>query len=255
MINLQKEQKYYIFSYNRGNLIIDGKKYFFKLIPNNVYGIETLVENLAKLVDIKCPHYEYVTINGLNYSLSEDIAGTGDFYTAYELGFFDNSLYDIWNVLEMQFPDKVSELMEKIIKIYIFDILLLNDDRNYGNYGFKVNDGKIEDVYIFDNEFSFQTGEVVLSSKLDFKDKLNKRVNIGNIPYELEPSIEELEYFLSTSSKEYIDLFNKIYMTLTPEVVKKELDKSLVEDKDSLYKIYRENYLLIERLINKRRLK
>lgn len=256
MIKLTDKEKQYIDENTNGAIIIDNKKYYFKLISSMSIGIEVAVENLAKLVDIKCAHYEVVEINGLNYYLSLDIAENKEFYDAYELGFVSNSLYDIWNELEIRYPDKANYIMQEIVKIYIFDILILNEDRNYGNYGFTINNGNIEDVYILDNEFTFQSGQVVLSSKLEFKDSLNKKNNI-NIPEELEDSINELDYFLQTSSHEYYDLFINMYTILTPSIIEQELNKIDLDyqSKNDMINIYKQNYNLIGELIHKRGLK
>ena len=257
MIKLTNKEKEYIEEYSNGNIIINGKKYYFKLVVSANHGFEIIIEHLSKLVGIKCAHYEMININGTNYYLTEDLAGTDEFYDAYELGLADNSLYDIWNVLEMRYPDKSKYLMDQIVKIFIFDIITLNNDRNYGNYGFKFINGQIEDVYILDNESSFQDGEIVLSSKFDYKDKLNNSINIDKVPYELQSSMEDLEYFLQTSSSEYQELFKNMYEILTPELIKEELNKVEIkkEYKDDALNVYNENYELIGKLLNKRGLK
>lgn len=254
MIDLTEKDEKYIFENNYGNITISDKKYFFKLIPDEAIGMEEAVEELAKLVGIKCAHYELININGYSFYLSEDIAGKDEFYPAYELGFFDNSLYEIWHELELRYPNNKEYILNEIIKIYIFDIILLNNDRNYGNYGFKMKDDKIEDVYIIDNELAFTNGEVVLSSKIDINDELNSKVDI-KIPYDLDSSINELDYFLQTSSSEYYDMFKKMYDILEPDVVLKTLLKYNVKDIRFKMNIYKDNYRLIGELLNKRGLK
>ena len=256
MIKLNEEQEKYIDEYNNGSIIIGGKKYYFKLIPSMSYGLEIVAEHLANLAGIKCAHYEVVTINDLNYYLSLDLGQDKNYASAYELGFFDNSLYNIWNELELRYPDNKEYIMQEIVKIFMFDILLLNDDRNYGNYGFIIDGNKLKDVYILDNESILQSGEVVLSSKLEYGDKLNSETNV-KIPERLEESINELDYFLQTSSSEYYDIFKGMYDKLTPDVVKNELDNVGInyQSKIDLINIYKENYALIGELLQKRGLK
>ena len=256
MIKLNEEQKKYIDEYSNGEININGIKYYFKLIPSLSKGIELVVENLAKLVDIKSAHYEMVTINGLSYYLCEDVAGKDEFFTAYDLGFFEYGLYDIWHELELRYPDKSEFLMQEIVKIYIFDILLLNNDRNYGNYGFKFVNGKIEDVYIYDNGDVFSNDQETLTSKFEFGDQLNSKVNL-DFKEGLKENIEDLDYFLQTSSSEYYDLFKRMYDKLTPEVIKGELDKIEInyQSKIDMLNIYKENYALIKELLHKRGLK
>ena len=258
MIKLEDKEKQYIDENTNGTIIIDNKKYYFKLIPSMSIGIEVAVENLAKLVDIKCAHYEVVEINGLNYYLCEDISGKDKFYTAYELGFYDYSLQNIWSEFELRYPEKYEYLKEQMIKIYIFDILLLNNDRNYGNFGFKFINSKIEDVYIFDNGDVFSDDQEALTSKPKFDS------NLKNIPIELlkivpegfKESLDDLAYFLENNN-EYYDLFINMYTILTPSIIEQELNKIDLDyqSKNDMINIYKQNYDLIGELIHKRGLK
>lgn len=262
MLKLNEEQRNYINRLRYGSLKIDDKTYYFKLMnDSSSYGLEMVAEELAKLVGIKCAHYECVEINGFNYYLSEDIGKADKFLCAYGIGIKGDSLYDIWNVLEKKCPKKVEYLMRQIVKIYIFDILILNDDRNFGNYGFKVVNGDLEDVYILDNDLSFGYGNVMLSSKFEYSDRIKEPISIEDVPdYMLPYSIDDLNYFLKTSSEEFNILFKSMFDILNPDTVSKVLEKLSLKNikaknKKALVDAYRENYELIGKFLNSSALK
>lgn len=258
MIELTKSQRKYIYTNNHGCIEVNGINYYFKLSPKSYRGIEATVEKLAKMVGLKCAHYEYVTIGEYDYCLSEDLSDGGMFYTADALHVYDDSLYGIWEFIDDHFPDRSIYLMNQIVKIYLFDILIMNSDRNASNYGFKFwgdKDGEFDDIYIFDNELSFEAEGVVLSSKFSCSDKLREPTSIKDIPAGNEKIVEELDYFLETSSEEFYNMFLEMYNILTPEVVEAELKKYNSKFDIYLMRAYKENYEIIGKLLKKRGLK
>ena len=151
--------------------------------------------------------------------------------------------------------------MFEIVKIYLFDIFIMNSDHNLGNFGFLYKNNEIQDIYILDNEFAFDDNEpVIISSKFDSGDELNKKVKLNTRDYNRD-NLEELEYFLATSSSEFIDLFISMYNILTPEVVKNTYLNILESNNEDISKIdnimykYRINYKVMGELINKRNIR
>lgn len=253
MINLTSEQLNYIDENSNGVIVINNKKYFFKLIPKLNYGIEIVIEKLANLVNIKCAHYEIVNINGLNYYLSEDIGN--NFIKADSLNINSNNIYDIESYLIHNYYERKDYLIYELIKIFFFDILVLNSDRNLENWGILFNGQTPEDIYILDNSSSFELNDPVLQARKN--GVLYEESDIKNIPYELEKGIRELNYFLQDASSDIILLLEEMYNILTPETIIEIFQECDLDYKTKMdmINIYKENYYLAGRLLHKRGLK
>lgn len=120
------------------------------------------------MLNIKCPHYELITINNSIYYLSENISEKDEFLTFEQLDFSEKNLIDLANSISSVYPKQAKFLAEQLFKIYLFDILILNPDRKSSNIGMYFKNGKITDLYILDNECSFYKMKKVnytLSSK------------------------------------------------------------------------------------------
>jgi len=256
----------------------NNKKYYLKPVRNN---LEPVLERLAKLALINCVHYERINLDGLDYYISEDIAGEDEFLTAFNIEFpnedirsnkslkliknsmLEKNLYDIWTFLEQKYPDKIQFLMKEIVKIYLFDIITINGDRSLGNWGILFKNGEPDSVYILDNECSFNYEmESLISSKFDKSDTLKNRINFDFVDNPaIEGNIEDLEYFLATTSQEFKDILIDMFAKLNPEVVKQILEEEELKigngfkyEKEYL-EDYTKNYELIRRLIYTRGLK
>ena len=258
MINLTEKQKEQIIITRCGKIEIDQKKYYYKPVLRHVEGVELLIEKLANLVDINCAHYERIEIEGMPYMLSEDIAKNKVFKTANEVidtNSVTGSLYDIWNTLEKKYPNDIEWIMNEIVKIYIFDILILQSDRSLGNWGILFDGDRVDKVYILDNEYSFDgLSPVILNSH--YGDELNDKKDDKYLN-----NMKNLENFLNYSDPEFILLFKKIYNILTPDVVKKcmvEVELNVGNNyrlNREMFYTYVSNYYEIANLCNKRGLK
>ena len=270
MIKLSKEAEEYITSTNFGAFKMNGIVYYFKNELKEKAGLELVLEEVAKRINLHCAHYDIVKLNDEYYYLSTDINTYGKFtqlsyyYTKdkkkNDVYIEDNadgniSLYNIWHVLEGNYKDDIESLMKDIVKTYILDILFSNPDRHMNNIGILEKDGK-PTVYIFDNSYSFISDmNVVISSKyLEYYDSnINYNDNILN-------NVRDLKEFLSTSSEEYIDLCINILDKLTPEYVSKVfLDVAYYNTlndfkKEEYIDAYRYNYELVKNMIVKREL-
>ena len=257
MLKLTKKEKEKLD--NKVEVVINGKKYFCKSM---CYGLtELLVERLAKIVNINTAHYELVNVSNQYFYLSEEIKGNGIFLTASQIGIHRNSLYYIWNFFEKCYPNQVHEIMVEIVKIYLFDILMLNADRVSSNWGFIVNNERIESVYIFDNELAFCVDSpVMLTAKKNYNDKLEKYSKLDNwhsLFTAVQKNIRELEMFLVMAPEEYIDIFLDMYAKLTVPVVRDTYEAILKEvgNNKTLFgnleylRIYNDSYKAIGKLL------
>mgnify|MGYP004557455335 FL=1 len=151
--------------------------------------------------------------------------------------------------------------MYDLIKVFIFDIFLLNGDRHLGNF-IVLNENEKHKLFIYDNDNVFEDAfRVLLNAKMNSDDRLEKYSSIslgGNTTLSMEKNIEILEYFLATSSKEFSNLVVDIYNKLTPEVVEavfSEVEKEeniTFDEKEYNMKLYRENYRMITELLVER---
>ena len=111
--------------------------------------------------------------------------------------------------------------MQELIKIYFFDLLFLNSDRKLHNI-MLVNTISSSHLYMIDNSLLFSRGRAELFSSLARYDDLEviSSINWDNNKQN-ELNRHNLEYFLQTSAKEYVEIL-KIMIKLVPvEVLKK----------------------------------
>ena len=235
---------------------INSKNYYVKKINNND-GIELVTERLAKLVNINSVHYERVVIDDEVYYLSEDLNKDGKYLSAKYVVMHKTSMIDMFDVLNKYYDNEnILYLIDEIIKIFIFDILILNYDRHLNNWGFTFKKGKLDKVYILDNEYAFyKLDKVKLTAKNTSGFDFNRSEEV------LDKNLEELDYIISTSDLYYYDLFKSMYRILTPEVVEDvfecvELEYGIsIHHKDILLNNYVENYNKIGELFKVRTLK
>ncbi len=260
-MKLNEEQKEYLRGKGHSFVVIDGVEYFCKSSDNEVN--ELVACKLAKIVSVNCVEYHLVKVDGIYYYLSYSFNNIGKFKRGSDFvgkSSGDNTLYSIWNAFESEYPDECKELMLDLVKMFIFDIFLLNGDRHSGNYAVVEDDGKHK-VYMFDNDETFQSlFRVVLSAKYDRYDYVRRtnRIIKDNVSFSTRDNNEMLEYFLSSSAKEFCDLVVDFYYKLTPDVVynvflKIEQEENIrISNKDYNIKLYRENYELIGSLLEER---
>ena len=72
---------------------------------------------------------------------------------------------------EKNYPKDSEKLTYQLIRVYLFDIFMMNSDRNLGNLGILIRDG-VADLCILDNEYVFSDFGAKLLPKLFFDDRL-----------------------------------------------------------------------------------
>lgn len=262
-MKLSKKDEEIILSSDHQFIEIDGIEYFCKYVEGG--GIELVANKLARLISINCSKDYLVNINGELYYLSYSFYNLGNFKRGDEFNVKNslksNSLYNLWLSFEDEYPDECEKLMYDLIKVFIFDIFLLNGDRHLGNF-IVLNENEKHKLFIYDNDNVFEDAfRVLLNAKMNSDDRLEKYSSIslgGNTTLSMEKNIEILEYFLATSSKEFSNLVVDIYNKLTPEVVEavfSEVEKEeniTFDEKEYNMKLYRENYRMITELLVER---
>ena len=257
MLSLSKEEILFIKENRKGIISYNGKKYYFK--PDYQYALEIVCERIAKLLELKCAEYERIQIDDNYYLVSKDIGQNYDFKTALIVGIDHRNLYFVWDFLENNCPPaKVQSLMFEVVKMYLYDILILNVDRTNSNWGFICDGKKIIDMAILDNENSFtMVKSVDFDAKLYPDDKLQSDSVVSVKDAKMQANLENLEYFLEISSIEYINLFREMFAKLTPQVVEDifadvEKEYGINPLKNFLLDIYARNYEAIKSILKQR---
>lgn len=237
---------------------IKGKEYYCKNAMDP--GDQLFANAIAEKLGIICAKDYIIEVDGDYYYLSYSFNNDGIFKDGNRLGIKSNGLYDIWMFFEKNYPKDSEKLTYQLIRVYLFDIFMMNCDRNLGNLGILIRDG-VADLCILDNEYVFSDFGAILLPKLFFDDRLKSYKcadSLDNrLPICVLKNIESLEYFLATSAQEFYDIVLEFYNTLTPDFILLEMKKlnkmgfTLENQEHSLilYKKYHEliGNLLLER--------
>lgn len=232
MIALSENDKYLIEHCGfRKSIELDSGFYFVKGSTNDaILKNELIGEKLAQVFGLNCPKYHYVRINDFGYILSEDLNKKGLFKNIEELGLAKESckLEDICTLLESKHKLQKDAIID-IIKIYIFDIMFFNHDRDPLNWGIYFDSLGIKAITVLDHESLFQpllTLKLYHTSKYIYKD---------------------IEDFLREAPEDFIHLFRYFYDLITPsyllEILNEvEIENNITIDKEKIIKIHEDNY-------------
>lgn len=232
--------------------------YYYKIIYNvsNLYN-ELIAYELSKDFGIPCVEYDIASYNETMGVFSKSFIGRTDkFYTFEDIlekyyGIFPikyNSLENIYHALSLRYNDTnlVNFLMREVVLVFLFDILIANNDRHVCNYGIIENDRGISLGPLFDNEsilsdICIEYGGYALSVyEKDFFTSVTELIDKDNF----------LCRFLKVSDEEHIKLFqeknyiigeenlNKVFSRIEekidsfiPPLIKKEKIKKFNENK------------------------
>lgn len=246
--------------YEHEFITIDNKSYFCKRAIDE--GLELISNRLAQKLNIMCSKdYLIKTKNGLFY-LSYNFNNDGTFKSAAKLGIKLSNLYNAWNRIEILYPNEVEKLMNQLVKVFLFDIFLMYGDRHLGNYGI-LEQGNEKNIVILDNDLIFSDTEYVrLKPKYSSEDKLSSYSNTGvshkKSSYSILHNMENLEYFIATTSKDFYPIIKDFYNLLTPELIYETIKKIEKEEQIKFYELdymmmlYNENYKGITNLLKMR---
>lgn len=256
-MRLHLDEKKYVLNNRHGILKKDGVEYYFKEVVDD--GMEMVIERLASIVDMKCVHYELVNIDGKDYYFYRNNFQKDEFYTLSDIGINEKSLIKIQTTLENTFPLHVKFLMEQLVKIYLFDILVLNPSRESSDIGIYIKDKNISNVYILENSDCFYEKGRVRYTYNNRKDNYHfEKISVKNVP-SISKNMQELASFLA-NEEEYYDIFNSMFVILSPEVIRRvfeSLEKQMnkkIPNKEVYINRYIENYAAINENLIKNKL-
>lgn len=255
MINLTENDKEIIRHLGYPKIVnLSSGSYLIKADYDKTGVNELIGKKLADIMGLVCPRYFLVEVDNDKYLLSEDLNQYGEFISALEIcenfkshkkedksnediNISDNSIYSIWAYLEANFPpEKSKKMMNEIIRMYIFDILFLNNDRDLKNWGILTQTNGNLNIVIFDNELIF------------YENTSFPGISLTASLTEFYPSVyDDFRIFLKESSSEFTSLFKYYFDLITPEFFKglieqiERRDNIQIETKEKLVEKYKKH--------------
>lgn len=231
----------------------------------NLSANELISKRLADIMGLICPKYYITEVKKQKYLLSEDLNQYGEFTNALiiaeklkekkESSYSDidinkissNSLYSIWAYFESIYPLETSkELIAEVLRMYIFDVLFLNFDRELKNWGILTTSDNIPHIAILDDEFILHK---------DDEEKLLGTTALSVSLTTLYPSVyEDFRQLLRESSAVTRNIFAHYFNLITPEFFASIIeqvenwDQVPVPNKDELIKTYKENRTMLRKI-------
>lgn len=263
-------------------ITINNENYYLK--RSNYWEQELVTEELFKLLSLENLHYDVAILDNVVYVISEDYRKKGydyitgreileNFYTEVkkeEKTFFKdnyglrlnarkekvgnllNNLEDSWLALAYRYrnnPDKdkiIYEIVNELkMRFLVRGILLMDSDYHANNWVIEEDD-KVALVPNFDNESTLMTDIYGLPFGVS-------KENVNNSAY------SQLEYFLSVSDSENVNLFIDLYDKAGPEllqeaILKVEQERGIKISKKNIFlENYTRNYENLKPLVNKYR--
>ena len=157
--SLESDDNYKVIkAFNNGKSIImyDDKKYFLKMSSslNRIYN-ELIAQEIAMDYGIENAEYDLFYYNGNFGAMSLDINKCSCITHSFSeyINMEDNNLEEIWNIFNTLFDSNTTiRLMDKIVDVFLFDVLIGNIDRHNDNLVLMKTNGEYSLGPLFDNE-------------------------------------------------------------------------------------------------------
>lgn len=244
MIEVSDQIKQEIFektnSIHWSTISINGETYYVK--PDNEQK-EVIGYNLSKLFSLNSATYEGISINRKNYSISRDLSELYDFHLAEEFILDDYSLFDLLRILKEKSFYNI-ELEFDIIKMFVFDLLFLNDDRRLSNWGIANINGIARIVLLDYSNIFGTTNNPYIKCNPDLYHDNNSPSTI----------YKDLGFFLKYCPENYVEEVKRLIEQMDIDTIRKIIRSSLSEINEynvSKYmRIYEEHYHKISDILN-----
>ena len=209
----------------------DQKEYFFKYdyLTSKFYYNELMAYYIAKDLGLDCVKYDLATIGSYKGVISENYREVDAKYTSgYEIinNFFGHyaammgktTLEEIWIALEEYYKERpnmqeiVSSLMSQVVKMFIFDEMVGQSDRNTTNWEVvEHSNGKINLSPLYDNS------RIVCCDIFD----LSPLIKVDDNPRKNQLNDIMLGHFIDISSSEYLNLFSSYLWVIREDNIDK----------------------------------
>jgi len=222
---------------------IDGCNYYVKKDEDLK---EIIGYYLATFLGLKSIEYKSINIKDHNYSFSRDIR---ELYKFQEAKYLIGSQQHLSAMIQRLIDEDINNpvLYQNIVKMYVFDILFLNDDRHAKNWGL-INK---TDLILFDN---FNIFSIYNPPYISY----NPELFIGNNKIELYNNLyKDFEEFLNSCDEcmleivfNMVDKSSLLNIKALFEHIEKEYNILLDE---RFLKIYEPHYTKILDIVNRKR--
>ena len=209
----------------------DKKEYYFKydwLVSKFCYN-ELIAYHIASDLGLDCVKYDLATIGRYKGVISENYKEVDAKYiSGYEIinSFFGHyaammgktTLEEIWIALEEYYKERpnmqeiVSSLMSQVVKMFIFDEMVGQSDRNTTNWEVvEHSNGKINLSPLYDNS------RIVCCDIFD----LSPLIKVDDNPRKNQLNDIMLGHFIDISSSEYLNLFSSYLWVIREDNIDK----------------------------------
>lgn len=235
----QEDNKQLVFRFKYNDEV-----YYFKYDCIDDGYSELFFEEICKELDIPCISYDLACIGQFYGVISKDYKIPGAKYISGKALLKNNSnskkietikdlwqmntLDMIWDSLECRYQSRedkeqiVADLMNKIVKMFIVDLLLGSADRHLENWEIiEYQDGKVDLQPAFDNGRMLRTSPEYLKPCMQVETEEMEQLN----PYLLN----NVTKFCKRSSKEFVDILINSLWVLEEENVRKVIER--IEEK------------------------
>ena len=240
------------------NFYYEGKQYFIKWSDKILLLNELVAAEIAKDFGISSVRYAYARCDYNEFFYGDCVISECAYhdndkvYNLSDLVGDKLTLEDIWNALEIKYKDEdiVSALMDEIVNVFLFDILIANDDRHSLNFFIVENENGVNVAPLFDNEY------MLCDSSINFQ-HYSIKVDEGNPYYKFIQG--NLSRFLQISDKRYLDrLESKLWIITSSnldvifERIEKQTGFQFSDDyKEGIKEGFNINHSMIEETIKK----
>lgn len=236
------KKEHHIFEFEKDNLQLIYKP---QMNIKECYN-ELLAYQLSTLLGLNCAYYDLATFDGtigvltpnfkkqnlkyINFSvLAKEYSKDDDNHLKYQV-----TLNNIENFLKPHYNSQIVDyLMEKIIKIFCFDILICNNDRTLSNLEIVEGHDFVDLVPLFDHTLCF-----------DYSEKSVIEVNFKH-EYALDFDIshyEVLKDFLEVFSDVYKNIFIEMNQKFTMELLENALKSIEIQTERKIPEEIRKSY-------------
>lgn len=211
-----------------------GETYFYKHCFSILDGSfidcynELVAEELAKDFGISCVDYDIAALGSYRGVISKNYKLDNAVYIPGKKVFNDrsykddNTLENIWDALEYRYqnhPNKreiISDLMRKIINIYLFDIISCQNDRHSSNWELMISGRKTDIGPLFDNDRILLDGgkDAVVGLGIDF----DSYIPVQNL-------LESIQSFQYISNEEFTSIIKEKLWIISNENLNKVFEK------------------------------
>lgn len=266
MINLTQEEREKVLNkvlenkYITNRIKIGDTFYYVKLANYYDDGMELVVKNIADDLEIDCAEYDAIMVCGQLLYFSKSLENDSTFITGKQLFIsrVSHSISKIGEVFASLYPFDQDKLFSDLVRIYLLDIFLMNEDRHLGNWGIRRRNCNIN-LSIIDNAYAFlnRTQTYLRAKDNTYYEIIYKKDNDPE-DYIVKLNIDDLEWFINNFDKKYISMLLDMFYKLTPEYiagifldVTKKLNKSYFRYSQKFLRLYDINYQAIKDLLKK----